>query len=47
MTKKLDGVRMPAPRPIVIRPASITRAVGLAAPATIASASSAATIRPA
>jgi len=45
--KKLDGVRIPSARPIVIIPASITRALGQAAPATIASASPARTIIPA
>jgi hypothetical protein len=47
MTKKLDGVRMPSARPMVIIPASMTRAVGWATPASIASASPAFTIMPA
>ena len=47
MRKKLDGVAQPGARPTVIIPASITRAVVLAAPATIASASPVFTIRPA
>ena len=41
--KKLDGVAMPGARPIAITAASITRRVGLAAPATRAAASPAAT----
>ena len=45
--KKLDGVRIPSASPIVISPASITRAVGCATPASIASASPALTIMPA
>ena len=47
ITKKLDGVLQPGARPTVSIPASITRAVVLAAPATIASASPVFTIRPA
>ncbi len=47
ITKKLDGVEMPAARPTVIMPASITRAVGWAAPASVASASPDRTIMPA
>ena len=39
MMKKLDGVDIPSARPTDIRPASMTRAVGWLAPATIASAS--------
>ena len=47
MTKKLEGVAMPGASPTVIMPASITRAVGCAAPATMPSASPAFTISPA
>ena len=36
MRKKLDGVVMPGARPMVISAASMTRAVGLAAPASMA-----------
>ena len=43
MTKKLDGVEIPRARPTDISPASMTRAVGWLAPATIASASPART----
>ena len=44
--KKLDGVAMPGARPTVMRPASMTRRVGLAAPATMAAASPAASMAP-
>ena len=47
MRKKLDGVVMPGARPIVIRPASITRLVGFATPATMAALSPAAVMAPA
>ena len=36
MRKKLDGVSIPGARPMVISAASMTRAVGLAAPASMA-----------
>ena len=45
--KQLEGVEIPGARPIVIIPASITRRVGLATPATMAAASPAATMAPA
>ena len=47
MRKKLEGSAIPAASPIVINPASITRRVGLAAPAIMASASPWRTIMPA
>jgi hypothetical protein len=47
MRKKLEGSAIPAASPIVINPASMTRRVGLAAPATMASASPWRTIIPA
>jgi hypothetical protein len=47
MRKKLDGTAMPGASPTLISPASMTRAVGLAAPATMACASPAASMAPA
>jgi hypothetical protein len=44
--KQLDGSAIPSARPTVISPASITRRVGLEAPATMASASPWRTIMP-
>ena len=46
MRKQLDGSAIPAAKPTVIKPASITRRVGLAQPATMAPASPSRTIMP-